>query len=550
MKCSVCHSENEADSKFCFNCGSPLTVVSTSDSGISKEPPKNKNHKFIIAIAAITAILAIVGILTYLFFPKIQRSVMGETQYYFYKESKNIENAVDLDFLKELRHPDTYTASSKMSVDCDSDDQREYADFISELTADIKLSHDKDEKKVSFDGSVNLSDTNLASLGVNYDNNKILVRNGKESIVADFSVLYDLYNNLNDSSSDKSKSTSKNNNVDLLNLVNNVCESTINEDFISETGKEEFEGTSYDYVQYEFTDKQLVKLAINLLKTACKDENFTSFVATLIKSPEFISILYEMDIISDESISDIPALMSELYDFIKGLDDNSYTFYYKVYYDWRGNIPVRIFSDNFNNSEDCDNYIVIRTETKGDDFNLCIGINDYGDGLNAINIKYFKTVKDNKVDCDFEYSYKIDKGTTDEFGEPISNIRDVKHSVKLEDFGITKLNGINILTGDFSYTSTYASDEWITVNCSAFANDTYEIEFDMTMYDDYEAETNPLNVDVTLSTDLTNKADVNDVNISGKESTDYESFFENFVDGFVDNYSEKYSEYEAGYYDY
>ena len=270
MKCSVCHSENEADSKFCFNCGAPLTVASTSNSGISKELPKNKNHKFIIVIATITAILAIVGILTYLFFPKIQRSVMGETQYYFYKESKNIENAVDLDFLKELRHPDTYTALSKMSVDCDSDEQREYADFISELTANIKLSHDKDEKKVSFDGSVNLGDTNLGSLGVNYDNNKILVRNGKESIIADFSVLYDLYNNLNDSSSDKSKLTSKNNNVYLLNLVNNVCESTINEDFISETGKEEFEGKSYDYVQYEFTDKQLVKLAINLLKTACR----------------------------------------------------------------------------------------------------------------------------------------------------------------------------------------------------------------------------------------------------------------------------------------
>lgn len=550
MKCSVCHSENEADSKFCFNCGAPLTVAPTSNSGISKESPKNKNHKFIIVIAIITVILAIIGILTYLFFPKIQRSVMGETQYYFYKESKNIENAVDLDFLKELRHPDTYTALSKMSVDCDSDEQREYADFISELTADIKLSHDKDEKKVSFDGSVNLSDTNLGSLGVNYDNNKILVRNGKESIIADFSVLYDLYNNLNDSSSDKSKLTSKNNNVYLLNLVNNVCESTINEDFISETGKEEFEGTSYDYVQYEFTDKQLVKLAINLLKTACKDENFTSFVATLIKSPEFISILYDMNIISDESISDIPALMSELYDFIKGLDDNSYTFYYKVYYDWRGNIPVRVFSDNFNNSEDCDNYIVIRTETKGDDFNLRIGINDYGDALDAINIEYFKTVKDNKVDCDFEYSYKMNIETIDEFGESISNIKDIKHSVKLEDFGITKLNGINILTGDFSYTSTYASNEWITVSCSAFANDTYEIEFDMTMYDDYETKTNPLNVDVTLSTDLTNKADVNDVNISGEGSTDYESFYENFVDGFVDNYTEKYSEYEAGYYDY
>jgi TM2 domain-containing membrane protein YozV len=38
MKCSRCGTENQADSKFCYNCSEPLNLVSSSDEGIRGRP--------------------------------------------------------------------------------------------------------------------------------------------------------------------------------------------------------------------------------------------------------------------------------------------------------------------------------------------------------------------------------------------------------------------------------------------------------------------------------------------------------------------------------
>jgi TM2 domain-containing membrane protein YozV len=44
MKCPKCQTENRQDSKFCINCGEPLTSAAPIDDGIRRSPLANKRY--------------------------------------------------------------------------------------------------------------------------------------------------------------------------------------------------------------------------------------------------------------------------------------------------------------------------------------------------------------------------------------------------------------------------------------------------------------------------------------------------------------------------
>lgn len=506
MKCKFCGYENSPDAKFCFNCGAQLN----DESEVLTDKKSKGKKKIIIALVVVLILIVIIGALVYAFMPKIQRSVMGETQYYLYKETKNIEQVLNFDVIKELDAPNSFTASSKLSAESSVDDDS-FSNYFNTFNGKVNLSYDKENSKASFNGIYNSNDDEIINISLAYDDNKIAVFDNDESIVFDF----DWLKAISDKSSNGSKDSSNGN--DLLKSVNDICDEQFNKNCISDTGKDYLNGQKYDCVKYEFSNADIVKIGVSVLKVAAKDKNVSSVLAKLIADQAIVEWLYEMDIISEEDIS-IETLFIELYDDINLLKDYTENYEYKVFYDWRGNIVARVLT--VKNTENPFK-LEVNTDIKKTDLKLNAIYYDFvnSDWHESAELSYLKNVVDGKTNCTFDYQEK-----------------DVEYpfniNATIKDFGIETIDGVKVFTGSFNFNS----GEDLRIGLSADNSDTYDILFNLESIedsDDYFA--------VKIKTDISSKANVSDVEMS--QNTDYDEFFDDLTQRFSENYYNYFSQY-------
>lgn len=146
----------------------------------------------LIALVAVIAVLLIGGLTVFAALPQIERSSMGEAEYYLYKEYKNVKSIFDVDFLSDLRHPQSYSANSQIKLTGDCGDYEEYSSFLGEIidsvNANAKVDYDKDKKTVSVNSNVKNKEDNIFTINAGYSDHRVVVGSDLEdnSTVLDF----------------------------------------------------------------------------------------------------------------------------------------------------------------------------------------------------------------------------------------------------------------------------------------------------------------------------------------------------------------------------
>lgn len=150
----------------------------------------------LIALVAVIAVLLIGGLTVFAALPQIERSSMGEAEYYLYKEYKNVKSIFDVDFLSDLRHPQSYSANSQIKLTGDCGDYEEYSSFLGEIidsvNANAKVDYDKDKKTVSVNSNVKNKEDNIFTINAGYSDHRVVVGSDLEdnSTVLDFRPFY------------------------------------------------------------------------------------------------------------------------------------------------------------------------------------------------------------------------------------------------------------------------------------------------------------------------------------------------------------------------
>ena len=572
MKCNKCGSENAADSKFCYNCGAPLASDAQSAERVnadahvqpvvSAKPQKQKKKKtqggksgkkgLLIALVAVIAVLLIGGITVFAALPQIERSSMGEAEYYLYKEYKNVKSIFDVDFLSDLRHPQSYSANSQIKLTGDYGDYDEYSDFLGEIidsvNANARVDYDKDKKTVSVTSDIKNNDDNLFTINAGYFDHRVVIGSNLEdnSTVLDFRPFYGgsaTDKNKSDKASETKKtekSSNKDSGSNLVTSLKTICDEQINDKCIKSKGKEKYNGKSCSYVEFELTDKQIDKIAVELLKAVAANKGNIADLANTLN--EYYQEFFAEYVVIDDDADFIQELISEIAEdgFVSGEFDK---INFKVYYDFRGNIVSRqlivydMSNDIFNLTIDSD------SGGSSDSFNV---LAKAGDNQTAV-IRYIKSTDGGKMNCNIDYSSNT-LIETDE--ENVENKMEL--NIKLSDIGVETVNGISVLDGNLSFSFAYDSDYKVDFEGSAQADDKYDIALKLKLSGD---DMDNMIFKANLATELSPNPDVSGFSITGKEDTECSDYFESMVNDIADKFNDDliwpiYQKYYSQYYDY
>lgn len=556
MKCNKCGSENAADSKFCYNCGAPLEAdvqsVAQADPYTpvqpitSAKPQKQKKIKahgeksgkkgVLIALVAVIAVLLIGGLTVFAALPQIERSSMGEAEYYLYKEYKNVKNIFDVDFLSDLRHPQSYSANSQIKLTGDCGDYEEYSSFLEEIidsvNANAKVDYDKDKKTVSVNSNVKNKEDNIFTINAGYSDHRVVVGSDLEdnSTVLDFRPFYGESTGAENETAQKAsetkkteKSGDKSSGADLVTDLKTVCDEQINDECIKSKGKEKHNGKSCSYVEFEFTDKQIDKIAVELLKAVAANEgDWTDLVNTL---NEYYQDIFAEYVVIDDNKDFIQQLISEITeDGLASGEFDKITF--KVYYDFRGNIVSRQLAAYDMNDEIFNISVDSDFGRSGDSINILAKSGDN----QTVTVSYLKSMNGGKMNCNIDCLSNTLIETVDENVENILSL-----NIKLSDIGVETVNGISVLGGNLSFSYAYDSDYKIDFEGSAEAGENYDIALKLKLSGD---DMDNMIFKADLATELSANPDVSGFAITGKEDSNYGDYFERMVNDIADKFDE------------
>lgn len=404
MYCSSCGKENNNDAKFCYYCGAPINngVPMNNDEKKEKKSNKGRDRKkgFIIAAVLLAAILMI-GVVTAAAFPKIERAVLGESAYYLTQEYSNIRTLLDAGSITELRHPQSYSAKSELTMDYDASEEY-YAEDFKELYQSIKLTsqvdYDKTNGAVGVNADMLYDDEALYSFRFDYLNRQLAMKsNLLESSLMLYSESKKATSSLDSKkasdNSAKSADNSENSNVNsdvidtAINIGENLLKNTVDKENVS-TSKEVFKETEYDTVVFSFTDKQADALIINILEELLKSDDIKALINNY--SDVLLLIAEENGYESASAIDYINELLNEFKEYgICNFDRLNV----KVFYDSKGKIVAREISINY---ETYTEKIIIESNISNDSSEVSV-IVDYEDD-EYFNVSYKKTMHDNKMD--------------------------------------------------------------------------------------------------------------------------------------------------------
>lgn len=519
MYCSNCGKENNNDAKFCHYCGAPINSVPLNNTKKEKKSNKVKGRKKGLIIAAVlVAAILIIGTVTAVAFPKIERAVLGESVYYLTQEYSNIKTLLDAGSISELRHPQSYSAKSELTLDYDASDDY-YSEDMAEILKLIKLTsqvdYDKSNGAVGVNADMLYDEEALYSFRFDYLNRQLAM---KSNLLESSLMLYSESNkatnsldskNASDNSAKSADNSGKSNvNSDVIdtavNIGKNLLKNTVDKENVTKS-KEVFKETEYETVVFSFTDKQADALIISVLEELLKSDDVKVLVNNY--SDVLLTIAEESGYKSASVIDYINELLGEL----KGYGICSFDrLNIKVFYDSKGKIAAREISINYGTYTE---KIIIESNISSDSSEVSV-IVDYEDD-EELNISYKKTIHDDKMDlfviCDV-----------------ISDDTQRIFECHIDDMESRMCNGVNTICGslDFNYADS------VKFKLTADINDNkHNVNWDYDMWE--------MVVSGKITTVLSTDFDASAVSIPKQYEINIDDYFDDLINKIDNTFEEK-----------
>lgn len=521
MYCKKCGSENYDYAKFCVKCGATLQSNSSiiqktskrelqfgSSAALSGSELKITKEHLIspwkIVVICLCAVLVIVTALVLIFLPEIERSILGETKYYLYRESKTIEKILDSECINALIPKDSLSAKSEINLSADL--PLSYKDSYTETGLNAILSKTKITADLDFDKKLIQAALRVNAKADNTDVVSIKADFAKNGIgVALPGVLDGQYViPFGEESEDIFYAVSGYSQKEVLNtvldIISNVEEECITKENISEN-TEIIDGEKCTAVTYSFTEKESVALV-------------ASFYDQIANNEQALDISYNSFKKIMETVYDLyPEYSGETFDIDKEALKEAL------------NKSKEVFADEYlDNSEPYFEYTVYYTN-RGDIISRNIYIADYEENIelttslkkNNKNISFKYKVDEDKY-YSFTYSTEKTNGKINGTCEFFKYYKDKKHdefSLTLSDIEVAKSNDINVVIGNIK---VEYDDTTFNVNASA-DKETYTLSYNQSCKDeDYS-----YSVTADCITTLSTQADVSDVKVGTKSSVELNS---------------------------
>lgn len=524
--CSQCGTQNDSASRFCRSCGAAMaqnptgtpaaptypsgnastpaytgTPAATGAPDYSSAPPHTntpyegsssystpsnpatslneetkakprKKGKAGKIVAVLALILVVGGIITAVFLPKIERTVLGEVGYYFLQEFNSAKQIVSLDSVYGGDLADEFSAQTEISLKGNF----EYNSFLSAIlqaagiTADIN--YDKDGFSVEAALRANKDTLFKASVGI-YDGDLAITTGLSDQVLLLSNVL----------------------SGDFKNLFGNIMKSDfikevkgLLDDCIEDTGSAKYNNDNCTFVTFNISGKTLNELIITVLEMINDNTNL---------------------------LPQIDYMIRELKEY--GIDKEVKETTYTVYYNSKGNIVSRELSvistyDNYELLE----FVVDSNISKNDASFTLEGTVD-GEKIKA---EYTRTVKSGKMDFDIEASI----GDSDD-----------KHSITFggTDIDVEKIGGVPAIVGKFNFElkEVYHSKTYPYIDVAVNAEKdgkNYVIDIDVS------SDEEEFNVSATIDTELSSSANISKVNVGKNTTHDIADFLDDVADNFED----------------
>lgn len=552
MYCNNCNSEIENNSKFCPVCGKPVssTQNSQNENPQSQMPPLPKQEDFsggspentnnapikkkgkkLKVILPIAAVLILAAIVVWIFFPKIERAVMGEAEYYLYNEYKNISVLADAGDISQLRHPSTYSADSVLSGEIDL-----YGTVIDEISIESNVNYDMDAGVTSVNSKMLADGDEIGDLNIGYTDGRFVFTSdlSLDNLVMDAESFSSLFSDETTSDSQDGESSSSNEantksyselieeisevKGDLLKIGKKVLDENIDESNITELTTT-YNSENVTKVTFTFTGEEFDAMMASLFEKAEENENVYNCVCDLLS----FAVPYFYDYSADGYSS--ADLFDDMYnDFNEiGVFESAFeTLVLSVFYDGNGNIVCR----NVTVTSDGDNYSVnIESDIDDDTCSVCV-LYLYN-GKSQWTVDYDKYFSNGKMNIQFEWSDNYDKY------EFIAN-----------DICVQEVNGVSTIFGNADFSIGDGFETYFNLRLNAGEeNGIYNISVAL--------EGSDASGDLSIRTVFSQSADTSSVYVPENNITDIEEFFDSWFSSIGSRIEDVIDEiYYDDYYDY
>lgn len=516
MICPKCGHQVFNHSDFCAHCGAKLNtqsvLVGTDEIVMQPSEPsavkskkrgvhKPNNKKVAACIAIPLAIVVLAGILVTVFFSNIQRSIMGESVYYFYKESQTISSLLSADVIADLRHPNSYTAQSVASATVSADNS--VNTILKPLRAVADVSYDKSTGKVLSSAKLQDDGDTILSANGNYIDGafeiessvmdeSLVLTNPFSQVVAGSQKAAEQITDDAENYGDILTALQSVDKTALLNVLKTVC--TFSMDLHVQRSKDEWNGQKCSTVSFPFTGEELDSMLISLLTAMHEDpslsESFEPLVERIAAS------------IGETSGNDIYTFLQQYISENSVFENMTDIVTYTVYYDKHSNIVNREAVVSF---DDIAINIGLATswedgEVKSLDFSYTPGAENTN---NILHVWMNKSVSNGKMDIDL---------TVEAPNEEVCTLR-------ISDMCAQSCSGVHVLAGTCDFSIHDETQDLLSLQVNAGVNDTgYVIWVDGALYSE------PCFTG-TITTTLSPEASCENAKLPDTYETDAEDYF-------------------------
>ena len=545
MYCSKCGKENEDGSKYCLSCGSELNqggnnelhtedvkneaVSSENEAGSirteeaissyniegftsAQEPtPRKKSRKLLVAAISLS-VLVIAAVLVYIFYPKISMGVMGPQQYYLKAESKNFSE-IGKSFSKLMKQEaSSFSMKGDFSAKAEGDNvPAEVSEMLNSIRLNIELDADMSKKTAREKISLKNGDEELSFLAIMKDKKMAISFPGIEDrqyVTEAVNAFSDIVSGEEDTLKEITGLDEKTREKLIDKFLKEVIVKSIPNDKI-EKSAEVLDGINCSTVNFKIDEDVVANMCKALANMLEEDEQLKGAVKSAIKYAynKGSSFIVSGDpAASAPSDEDIDNLLKEAIESLKDADIDDGALFYKVYYNFRGEIVARQLKD-----KDDQFKLVIKSYEKDKESVFEIKLDTNGSEVTLNN-----TYTENKGIMDGSLKLKTDNAGT-------------KTSITLKyDFDKNaKIGGVPLVTGnaklsisqELSFNSKYSQKFDISMSFEKVSDDEVKLSVNT---DEIDGVKFSLEGNMKISKDV----NLDDANIDENNALSEDEYFE------------------------
>lgn len=442
---SVCPScgvpVQNSDTQFCANCGALLSKSSGAPAikkrrspnspyahGSSFTKAKAPRSPLVFILPSVAGVLLIAGILIAIFFPALQRQIMGDAQYYLYQESKNLSNLLAPENF-DLRDTESFSATSQIKVEAGqgAGDYVGLEEMINAFSGSATLNYDEKSQSAAFTADVFSNGNPFFNIEADRFDNQFIFKSEmtKVSLVLDATA---------EQGGDLQEA--------VLDIVNRLCDERLNPAISHD--KQTYLGEKCDAYTLEMTYNQILSAYAFLLEECQNNETLASYYADL-----------PVEELGYDNASEMfDELQNELQTTLAADDptNDQVAFSYTVFFNGSGQILCRELNikDPENQEE---NYYTVTIESDITSKNAHVDFSLTSiDESSTLNATFSRTYQGDKM------SFQLDVDWVDE---------EIELSVSGKDLEWKTIGGIPAILGTFSLSFDEYEEPYMDLSLTA-----------------------------------------------------------------------------------